>query len=114
MRIFPLVSSSHGILSHLVVRDNMDQYLRVTKEMAKTGKGAAGSSLTWVFFSLGKAKIPRDFGQGMKGWAQLLSLSALEERQAAVSVGRIHHHCGVLAPDVSPYREWNFAHEISC
>lgn len=34
---------------------------------------------------MGRAKIPRDFGQAVRGWAQLLSLSSSEEDSTAVA-----------------------------
>lgn len=43
--IFSL-SFSHGILSHLLLRDNKDQYLRETKDAAKEeGRSVAGCLL---------------------------------------------------------------------
>lgn len=112
VRIFPFVSFTHGILSHLLLREENDQYLRQTKEMPRYGKGAAGYSLTWRHFLFGRAKIPRNFGQGgVRSWAQLLShsFSALEERQAPVAVERIRHDRGVLSPAAFSYCEWSSA-----
>lgn len=56
------------MLSHLLLRDNNDGYLRETKEMAKVGEG-----WSWLLlpgkFSLWKGKDTGRFWQGeVRGW----------------------------------------------
>lgn len=56
--IFPLVSFSHGILSHLSLRENNDQYLKETKGMAKVGEVCSLLPSYQGGFLFGRVKIP--------------------------------------------------------
>lgn len=76
-------------------------YLRETEDTATAqGRGPAGYSLLPGGFSC-RARDASKFGLGKGGWVKSLALlfSWLSEgREAAVSVGKIHHHCRVLPP----------------
>lgn len=49
--IFPFVSFSSGILSHLLLRDHNDQYLKETKDVAK----GEGEECSWLHYRSSRA-----------------------------------------------------------